>query len=531
MTAGLPLYLVFVASWLTHLSARIPLLGAIGFDMLLAALLGALAVLHRARDGDGLRVRPAGKALIALCVYVAATLPLVEWPGSVLQSGIIQFAKAIVFYAFTVAFVRTRSDLRWLVGVFVACQVFRIAEPVYLHWSQGYWGSVAYMEHGEEALDRLAGAPHDVINPNGLAFVICSVLPFVVLLGRQTWTSWLFRAPVVVLGMYALMLTGSRTGMLGLLVVYAGLLVKSRARAVLLVGGIGLAAVLAGTMSADLADRYLSLVGAGERNEATVVGRLQGIASNFEVAMRRPLFGHGLGTSAESNFHYAGYGQISHNLYAEIAQELGFIGLALFGWLVAAIFGSLRALAAHRARASPAGLVDALQLWFAVMLLFSLASYGLSSYEWYLLAGLSVVASRLPVATGARESIRPNAMAAGRPVIYVDFERSVAPEPGSIGASGGLGPLRGEPAPGAIDFLQRAVREFAVVVHSPRCASAQGQRAVSRWLEAHGAPVSALAFAVRAPVQRARAPFVEYPERWPTLDELAAIAGGETHGR
>ena len=40
-------------------------------------------------------------------------------------------------------------------------------------------------------------------------------------------------------------------------------------------------------------------------------------------------------------------------------------------------------------------LVDAMQTWLLMNTLFSFASYGLSSYEWYLFAGLSVVVRRM----------------------------------------------------------------------------------------------------------------------------------------
>ena len=37
-------------------------------------------------------------------------------------------------------------------------------------------------------------------------------------------------------------------------------------------------------------------------------------------------------------------------------------------------------------------LVNSMQVWLFMNLIFSFASYGLSSYEWYLFGGLSVVA-------------------------------------------------------------------------------------------------------------------------------------------
>ncbi len=77
-------------------------------------------------------------------------------------------------------------------------------------------------------------------------------------------------------------------------------------------------------------DRYLSIFRSDVKGASTAHGRTDAVLADFKVAMRRPVFGHGLGTSVEANAHYRGYGQISHNLYTEVAQELGFVGLLVF---------------------------------------------------------------------------------------------------------------------------------------------------------------------------------------------------------
>ena len=40
-------------------------------------------------------------------------------------------------------------------------------------------------------------------------------------------------------------------------------------------------------------------------------------------------------------------------------------------------------------------MIDAMQVWLVMNVVFSFASYGLSSYEWYLFGGLSVVLQRI----------------------------------------------------------------------------------------------------------------------------------------
>ena len=80
-------YMVFLCSWFLHMPDRVRALGIIRFDaMLLALTLGLTLIsgLTPARTAGEKRVR---RWLLVLVLYVFATLPLVEWPGSVLRFG------------------------------------------------------------------------------------------------------------------------------------------------------------------------------------------------------------------------------------------------------------------------------------------------------------------------------------------------------------------------------------------------------------------------------------------------------------
>lgn len=393
---GFKLYLVFVVSWFLHLGSRVPVLGLIRFDLLLIIILFLYGFSRAEKNGK--EQTQTEKLLKGLMIYSILTMPFVEWPGSVINTGIPNFIKAIVFYYFTVAFVVSENHLKTFVLVFMACQSFRILEPLYLHITEGYWGAFASMANGEY-LDRLSGAPSDVVNSNGLAFIICTVLPFLYFTAARSWKGWIVAGSLAGASLYALVLTGSRTGILGLIVVYLGILVKAKRRVFLAICGI-LAVVIGFPMlSPDIQDRYLSIIGKGEKHEATAQGRLEGTTASFDVALRRPLFGHGLGTSREANANFAATDQPTHNLYAEVAQELGFVGLVIFIVFMKSIAAGFvqckRAYANRDVGPYLPRIVDAMQVWLWMNIIFSFASYGLSSYEWYLLAGFSVVMQRL----------------------------------------------------------------------------------------------------------------------------------------
>ena len=398
---GFALYLVFVCSWFLHLPARFPAIEGARVDLLLVCVIFALTFKQQ-QDDDASRT-PADfrtrRLLWALVAYAAVTIPFTEWPGSVAKIGFPNFFKAFVFFYFTASLVTTPKRLRTLLIVFLFCQIFRVFEPLYLHLTTGYWGSSAHF-NSWEAMDRLSGAPDDVINPNGLASIIVTIVPLLHYLTAGSVKGRIVYVATLPPLLWALVLTASRSGMIGLGAIAALVWVRSRHK--LALAAVVFAAIWLSIpyLNADLADRYLSIVSTNTKNAQTAADRYEGWKINFRVAMRRPLFGYGLGTSKEANWHFGALDLPAHNLYLEALEELGIFGLILFLMFVGSVVLGLRraAVALTQAHAPPpiiGRLVPALQVLIGMNLLFSFASYGLSMYDWYLMAGLTEVIFRL----------------------------------------------------------------------------------------------------------------------------------------
>lgn len=405
------LYLLFVISWFLHLTARVPMLGALRLDLLLIVVLAVLARTGQPQEQltSGERI---SKSILALVGYAVLSIPLIEWPGSVLGTGLPNFVKALVFFYFTISFATSLPKLRTLVTVFVACQCFRIFEPLYLHLTQGYWGSAATMSD-YESLNRLAGAPYDIVNPNGLAFIVLLTLPLLhYTLSKGRAAAKLLYVLLLPPMIYALLLTGSRSGLVGLASIVLFIWLKSKKKiafAVVIVAGIAIAMSF---LEPAQRDRYLSIWDSNTKNGATAEGRISGIQNDFPVIMRRPVFGHGVGTSREANANFSGRDQPSHNLYTEVAEELGFIGLAIFLYFLFTVVSSISVISKEVLQrcgddSFEGCMASALQVWLGMDLLFSFASYGLSSYEWYFAAGLTQVLARLVATRAKRDSSVP----------------------------------------------------------------------------------------------------------------------------
>lgn len=396
------IYLYFVLDFFLRFSSRIPGYGALRPTLVGAGIIALVLFLQR----DQLKGRfndPIFKAIFVLLGYLVVSLPLVEWPGSVVRENLSPFVKAIIFLFFTALIIDTERRLKWFLGVFVFCQVFRVLEPLYMNITDGYLGSSTHLGGGDFA-GRLAGAPSDVINPNELGFVIVTAIPFLhYLLWPWGWRSKALYLALMPALLYALILTMSRGAFIALLVVAFFIFKDSRHKMLLAVTGVLVVAAALSVMTPVQKDRYLSLVSDDTVGSASVDGRFRGMVDEFKLGLTRPVVGHGLGTTSEAKWHKRGSTQASHNLYAELLIEIGIIGTAIFLRFLYFIY---RRFQDNRKLLSELGLErtsfyarlnSSLLAVFWMYAVYSLNYWGLSQYYWYLFGGLAIAFGRLLV--------------------------------------------------------------------------------------------------------------------------------------
>ncbi|MEN8129861.1 MAG: O-antigen ligase family protein [Pseudomonadota bacterium] len=403
------IYIYFAIDFFLHLSARMPGYGVIRPTLLLVVIISVFQLLQWEKSGE-ITKEKAFRVMLWLLFYIVITLPLVTWPGSVLMQNIPAFVKAVVFFFFTALIVDTEKRLKLFLFVFILCQLIRVLEPLYLHITEGYWGDKTYLGHGEFA-QRLSGAPSDVVNPNGLGFVIVTLIPYLYYL---LWKVRALAYRLIFLGLmpaliYALVLTMSRGAFIAMLVVIWMLFKESSHK-------FGMLLILIASMMAvwvNLSDvhkeRYLSLVSSDTRQSASAEGRIQGMKDEFIVALERPLIGHGLGTSREAKANADAGWLISHNLYLEILIEIGLVGLLIFFSFIKSIYRKFRqnreqmeSLFAADTDTFIWRLNSALTAVFWMYIVYSINYFGLSAYYWYLFAGLTIAFSRIYFGSGEK---------------------------------------------------------------------------------------------------------------------------------
>jgi putative inorganic carbon (hco3(-)) transporter len=419
LKSGFPfaLFLVFVVVSLLNLGVRFEWLGAARPTVVLVALLAIVAIASGAPALARVRSNEA-KILGILLIYVLVTLPFVTFPGSILRFNLELFVRAAVFFFFTAIFVDSERRLAAFVFVYVVAQLVRTLEPLYLHVTEGYWGGRTYLGEGE-FMGRLAGVPSDTLNPNGLGFLAVSVLPFLFFWAAAPghMLRKILAATLAGALFYVIVLTSSRSAMIALVVLVLAISYFVRRRVLFLASVLGATGFSAAFLwSGDQVARFAGLFGGGGAGGATARGRIDGILSDVNVWLQAPIFGHGLGTSLEANWNLAGAGYVSHNLYTEALITLGLIGAAIFVrflyciWKSAlTVYGMTQNSGATDAADVMTWLPKAMVCLIAMCAVFSLSSYGVLEYYWYLFAGLAAVLTRLAfVKSGSdRETASP----------------------------------------------------------------------------------------------------------------------------
>lgn len=407
---GFKFYMIFVTSWYLQLPSRIPVLGMIRFDMLLFAILVFLAFqeMRGRKDVDDNQIK---KSLRSLIIFIIATIPFVEWPGTVVKVGFIQFLKASFFYFFTVIFVTSEKKLKIFLAVYLVCQVFRVLEPLYLHITEGYWGGAVSMMHGQEFMMRLSGSPYDIVNANGLAFIIVTVIPFLYYFSAISWKYklifWFLLPPLL----YALILTASRSGIIGLSIFVMYLIYKSNKKHLIIPAVLITAAIIFVNLSPEMQDRYFSIFSSKTKHAATAQARIDTPLEMSKLILRKPFFGHGLGTSIEANTNYGTVFILPHNLFVELGIEIGLIGMVLFLLFIKSIVKELM-LTYSLLKTKFLGHLfllkcsETILILLLMNLIFTMASYGLLVPIWYLFGGLVVVLKRLSDEKIIREADR-----------------------------------------------------------------------------------------------------------------------------
>jgi hypothetical protein len=244
--------------------------------------------------------------------------------------------KIVVFYFLLVTTVHDEDGLRQIAVGFLAVMGLYL-----LHSLREYMGGRHTYRMG---ISRMIGVDSTLGDPNSFGASIVFALPIVVAvwkagiggrLGRWLLTGY------VGLSALCILLTGSRSSLIGLLV-WSGIVIWStRYRFLAFAGFAALAPVAFVALPESLQTRFETIINPEVRSKSDTEsgeGRLEGLLTGFKLWEANPVGGVGPGAwrpATRSKIE-------SHNLYGQLLGELGTIGAVAFVSLLACFWANLR---------------------------------------------------------------------------------------------------------------------------------------------------------------------------------------------
>jgi len=413
------LFCGYVVVWYLQVGYRIPALGAIRFEFIYGAILTVVAVL------SGIPLRsPLTGFLAALFLTMLVALPFSYDPTASYTIFVDRVLKFFVMAVFIIAFVRGPRQLKWFLAAFLlAC--FKMGQEGFVGWLTG---SMTWQNQG---VMRLHGSTPLYTHPNSFAGMALGTLPFVVYLFPIS--SWPVRLFLLVQAMFAaviILFSGSRTGYVAAAGFVLFLVLKSKRRLATLCLLAVLGAAAAPLVPRDYIDRFTSIYTGDEKEGRSAGARKQILRDAWAVFRQHPL---GVGVAAFPAVRQARFGrtQDTHNLYLEIATNLGVQGLIAFIAFIAAQLVLLSRLGASLARqlsaipppiTPPVSVLDmdvaahrrdlalmaqtahAVQAFIVIRL--ALGLFGMDLYEiyWWFAMGLTIALMNMAEVAGARSS-------------------------------------------------------------------------------------------------------------------------------
>jgi len=339
---------------------------------------------------------PEVKLCAALGAWALVTIPFSMWPGGSWAVFAGNFFKTLVISWLLCNVVTTATRLRRVLLLLTLVSV-PLAMTAFHQYAAG-----TFLKAPADAVSRIKGYEAPLTsNPNDLALMLNVILPLTVALTAvpRPPLPRPVLAAIAAASVVGVVLTFSRAGFLTLAAIVVLWMIRLKGRLFLEVGLVLIAGLLA--LLPLLPSGYTRQLSTIANTEADATGsageRIRDMEAAAVYAMSHPIIGAGLGNSVLALNEVRGTTwRKVHNVYLELAVELGLPGAILFVFLLRAALKSARR-ARDLARApggdrQVAALADGIliSLWgFVVGSIFHPVSYHL---YFYYLAALAVAA-------------------------------------------------------------------------------------------------------------------------------------------
>lgn len=329
-------FLAFVVVRYVQAGERMGLLKAIRFEFLLGGVSIILATIQlSARKPELGRAQLLLGSIVLLFFCMVVQLPMAADPVIARKIFNDRAFKFAMLTFLIVVFVESPLYLQWFLAAFLFSIFYITLESVQGLISGGlYWQNQGVM--------RLHGAVPLYGHPNSLGGVSLGVLPYVVYLWSQM-RRWYLRAGLLALATTAcicVVYSGSRTAYIGLIGLVIWMFIQAERKVKFAARTLIVGAIVVVALPQQYIERFAS-IGGQEKEGRSKEARIVILQDAWTIFMENPL-GVGVASFPAKRMERFGRSQDTHNLYLEVATNLGIQGFVAFAVLVGSMMVALR---------------------------------------------------------------------------------------------------------------------------------------------------------------------------------------------
>ena len=412
----------YIILFYTQFAGRFPVFAPLRLEFVVGSMLLFLGGLSILSGKTALGENKLNYAIIFFFAFLALTIPFAMVKSRALDSSV-RILKFFSIYIMIVCVLNSEKSLKGFIYVYISMAILLFGEPFLLSiQGKGF----IYNNH----MMRLAGVTGYFAHPNMLGITTSSNLPFLYysMIYSKSKLSKFFFFSLLLIAFRVIMLTQSRTGMLGAVVFCGFVWMKSKYKLASAVVLIICMLLLWQVAPQKTKDRFLTLgktieviTGGRERLETlqredaqalgSMVSRWELTVRSFIAFKESPIIGIGMNNFGSYSGRRWGSWFPPHNTYLQALAETGLVGTTALGFI---IFITLRNLRRSREMLNR---LDGEKRFLTMVqksvtgyyyVFLAVATFGIEFYSnaWWIAGGLSVVLLRLckqlevePVAT------------------------------------------------------------------------------------------------------------------------------------
>ncbi|MFW6104186.1 MAG: O-antigen ligase family protein [Bacteroidota bacterium] len=300
-----------------------------------------------------------------------------------------EFAKVLAFFIMIVTLPDSKKDVQLFLWVFGIATCMMSYDAIYNFFTGNVIERIGDVGTDYAVTSGGMGAGHVA-----LANITLQAMPFLWYLGviNKNLTLKLGGAILFLISLYAVIVSGSRGGFVGLLSLLICLSVFSRRKALMALLGVALLfsiPLVAGSKYMAYMETVKKLGSADAGLSSS--SRISGLRNGIEMMIKRPALGVGPGCYPIARKAWFGWGLWAHNHYGELMGDLGVIGTVVwFMFLYSYWKPSWRIIKQTGIENEYQNLFTAVIVATIVRLVVGMGSHSVYIFFWYMMAGVIV---------------------------------------------------------------------------------------------------------------------------------------------